>query len=247
MSTTVRIAVVFHSGYGHTAKQAEAAARGAAGVSGASVDLVAIEDGNADAVIAAVDAADAAVFGAPTYTGAASAASKEFAETTSAPWGDSMRWKNKVAGGFTNSQNVNGNKTNTLLELFVLAAQHGMHWVALGEYGGWNTTTGYPEDLNRLASFTGAMAQSDGTRPPTSRRPPATWPPTRPSANASPRSPATTTPAAVPPQPTRPPPRGPYHPGLFSAAPADASSAHITQLRSGDRRTGTANTPKGTT
>ena len=166
MNTTVRIAVVFHSGYGHTAKQAEAAARGAADVPGAIVDLVAIEDANADAVIAAVDAADAVVFGTPTYMGAASAAFKKFAEATSAPWGDGMRWKDKVAGGFTNSQNVNGNKENTLPELFVLAAQHGMRWVALGEYGGWNTTAGSPEDLNRLGSFTGAMAQSDGDASP---------------------------------------------------------------------------------
>jgi len=166
MSNTVRVAVVFHSGYGHTAKQAEAVAEGAATVPGTTTDLIAIEDGNADAVIAAVDAADAVVFGAPTYMGAASAAFKKFAEATSAPWGDGMRWKNKVAGGFTNSQNVNGNKENTLLELFVLAAQHGMHWVALGEYGGWNTTTGSPQDLNRLGSFTGAMAQSDGDASP---------------------------------------------------------------------------------
>lgn len=166
MGTPVRIAVVFHSGYGHTATQAQAVARGAAGVPGATVDLVAIEDGNAAHAIAAVDAADAVVFGAPTYMGAASAAFKAFAEATSGPWGDGMRWKDKVAGGFTNSQNLNGNKENTLLELFVLAAQHGMHWVALGEYGGWNTTSGSPQDLNRLGSFTGAMAQSDGDASP---------------------------------------------------------------------------------
>ncbi len=164
--TTVRVAVIFHSGYGHTAKQAQAVATGAATVPGTTVELIAIEDENNDAAIAAVDAADAVVFGAPTYMGAASAAFKKFAEATSAPWGDGMRWKDKVAGGFTNSQNVNGNKENTLLELFVLAAQHGMHWVALGEYGGWNTTTGSREDLNRLGSFTGAMAQSDGDASP---------------------------------------------------------------------------------
>ena len=121
MSMPGRVAVVFHSGYGHTAKQAQAVARGAAGVPRATVDLIA--------------------------------------------WGDGMRWKNKIAGGFTNSQNVNGSKENTLLELFVLAA-HGLHWVALGEYGGWNTTTGSPQDLNRLGSFIGAMAQSDGDASP---------------------------------------------------------------------------------
>jgi NAD(P)H dehydrogenase (quinone) len=166
MSPTVRIAVVFHSGYGHTARQAEAVARGGRSVPGATVDLVPIETGNADLAIAAVDAADAVVFGAPTYMGAASAAFKTFAEATSVPWGNGMRWKDKIAGGFTNSQNLNGNKENTLLELFVLAAQHGMHWIALGEYGGWNTTTGSPQDLNRLGLFTGAMAQSDGDASP---------------------------------------------------------------------------------
>lgn len=162
MSSSIRVAVVYSSGYGHTAKQAEAVARGAQSVPGASVDLHAVDGGDTAAVLSAIDAADAVVFGAPTYMGAASAAFKQFAEATSGPWGDGMRWKDKVAGGFTNSQNLNGNKENTLLELFVLAAQHGMHWVALGEYPGWNTTGGSPEDLNRLGGFTGAMAQSHG-------------------------------------------------------------------------------------
>jgi multimeric flavodoxin WrbA len=87
--------------------------------------------------------------------GAASAAFKRFAEATSKPWGDNLRWKDKVAAGFTNSQNINGNKENTLLELFVLASQHGMHWVSLGLYPGWNTTTASADDVNRLGSFTG--------------------------------------------------------------------------------------------
>jgi NAD(P)H dehydrogenase (quinone) len=117
---------VFHRGYGHTATQAQAVASGAAAVPRRDVDPVAIEDGNARAVIAAVDAADAVVFGAPTCMGAASEAFKKFAEATSAPGGDGMRWKDKVTGGFTNNQNVNGNKEHTLLELFVLAAQHGI-------------------------------------------------------------------------------------------------------------------------
>ena len=47
-----------------------------------------------------------------------------------------------------------------------MLAAHGLHWVALGEYGRWNTTTGSPQDLNRLGSFIGAMAQSDGDASP---------------------------------------------------------------------------------
>jgi multimeric flavodoxin WrbA len=162
MSTDrIRVAVAYHSGFGHTARQAEAVAAGAREVPGTAVDLLPVDEPGED-LLAALDDADAVIFGAPTYMGAASAAFKRFAEATSKPWADGMRWKDKVAAGFTNSQNMNGNKENTLLELFVLAAQHGMHWVSLGEYGGWNTTSGSEHDLNRLGSFTGAMAQSHG-------------------------------------------------------------------------------------
>jgi NAD(P)H dehydrogenase (quinone) len=160
-STGIRIAVAHHSGYGHTGRQAEAVAAGARAVPGTIVDLLPVDEPGEE-LMAALDRADAVVFGAPTYMGAASAAFKRFAEASSKPWADGMRWKDKVAAGFTNSQNVNGNKENTLLELFVLAAQHGMHWVSLGEYPGWNTTGGSETDLNRLGSFTGAMAQSYG-------------------------------------------------------------------------------------
>lgn len=161
MTQPVRVAIAYHSGYGHTARQAQAVADGAAGVPGTHVDLLAVDEPG-DALLAALDRADAIVFGAPTYMGAASAVFKTFAETTSKPWGDGLRWQGKVAAGFTNSQNINGNKENTLLEMFVLAAQHGMHWVSLGAHGGWNTTTGSADDLNRLGGFTGAMAQSHG-------------------------------------------------------------------------------------
>ena len=160
-SIGIRVAVAYHSGFGHTGRQAQAVAAGARAVPGTVVDLLPVDEPGEE-LMAALDRADAVVFGAPTYMGAASATFKRFAEASSKPCADGMRWKDKVAAGFTNSQNVNGNKENTLLELFVLAAQHGMHWVSLGEYAGWNTTGGSETDLNRLGSFTGAMAQSYG-------------------------------------------------------------------------------------
>jgi multimeric flavodoxin WrbA len=167
----VRVAIAFHSGYGHTAKQAEAVAAGARSVQGTAVDLLPV-DQPYDELVTALDQADAIIFGAPTYMGAASAVFKTFAETTSKAWGDNLRWKDKIAAGFTNSQNINGNKENTLLELFVLASQHGMHWVSLGMFPGWNTTSGSAGDLNRLGSFTGAMAQSHGDAGPDVAPPP---------------------------------------------------------------------------
>lgn len=161
----IRVAVAYHSGFGHTAKQAEAVAAGARSVPGTEVDLLPVDEPG-ERLIEALDRADAIVFGSPTYMGAASAVFKTFAEATSKAWGDNLRWRDKVAAGFTNSQNINGNKENTLLEMFVLAAQHGMHWVSLGLYPGWNTTSGSAEDLNRLGGFTGAMAQSHGDATP---------------------------------------------------------------------------------
>ncbi len=94
--------------------------------------------------------------------GSPSAVFKAFAEGTSKAWADNLRWKDKIAAGFTNSQNINGDKLNTLVAFAILAAQHGMHWVSLGLFPSWNTSAGSAEDLNRLGSFLGAMAQSNG-------------------------------------------------------------------------------------
>ncbi len=157
---TTRIAIVYHSGYGHTAAQAQAVLRGAESVEGVTAQLISV--GEVEGHWADLDAADAIIFGAPTYMGSASAEFRRFAEATSKVWADNLRWKDKLAAGFTNSQNLNGDKLNTLVSFAVLAAQHGMQWVSLGLYPGWNTSTASSEDLNRLGSFLGAMAQAHG-------------------------------------------------------------------------------------
>ncbi|WP_225846401.1 flavodoxin family protein [Streptomyces sp. HPF1205] len=157
----VRIAVAFHSGYGHTARQARAVADGALSVPGTVADLLVVDDPGEASLWRALDAADAIVFGTPTYMGGPSAAFKRFAELTSEPMNDGMRWRDKVAAGFTNSGAMSGDKLNTLVDLAVFAAQHGMIWVGLAEQAGWRTAAGSPEELNRLGSWLGAMAQSD--------------------------------------------------------------------------------------
>lgn len=60
-----KILVVYHSGYGHTQRMAEAVAQGA------SAELVQIDaDGNiSDPGWAALDNAEAIIFGSPTYMG----------------------------------------------------------------------------------------------------------------------------------------------------------------------------------
>ena len=160
MTTTV--CVVYHSGYGHTQKQAEAVAAGVAAVEGVSCELLPVAD-LADAEAdgwATLDGCDAMIFGSPTYMGSASAEMKRFMELTSTRW-QQQAWADKLAAGFTNSGSQNGDKQNTLVEFATLAAQQGMVWINLNLMPGNNSTGGSIEDLNRLGSSLGAMAQSD--------------------------------------------------------------------------------------
>jgi hypothetical protein len=41
-----------------------------------------------------------------------------------------------------------------------------MHWISLGLYPGWCTSARSADDLNRLGSYLGAMAQSHGDQGP---------------------------------------------------------------------------------
>jgi NAD(P)H dehydrogenase (quinone) len=159
-NTLARIAVAYHSGYGHTGKQAEAVAAGAASVPGAVADLVPLDD-LTDDVWDRLAAADAIIFGAPTYMGSPSAVFKAFAEASAKVWAADLGWRDKIAAGFTNSKAMSGDKLNSLVDIAVLAAQHGMIWVGLDLYPGWAESTASIEDLNRLGSWLGAMAQSD--------------------------------------------------------------------------------------
>jgi multimeric flavodoxin WrbA len=156
-----KICIVYHSGYGHTERQAKAVAEGARGVDGAHVDLFKVEDLGKDAPgWATLDAADAIIFGCPTYMGSPSAGFQAFAEVSSSRW-MTQAWADKLAAGFTNSGSQNGDKQNTLIAQATLAAQHGMIWVGLGQLPGNNNSKGSVADANRLGSSLGAMAQAN--------------------------------------------------------------------------------------
>lgn len=158
MDTAPAVAIAYHSGYGHTAVLAEAVHEGAAEegvtVRSLAVDVLTEEDW------AVLDAADAIIFGAPTYMGSASAAFHAFAEASSGRWSE-QSWSEKFAAGFTNSGAMSGDKLCTLHYFTILAAQHGMHWISLGLLPGWNTSAGSEHDLNRLGIQLGAGAQSN--------------------------------------------------------------------------------------
>jgi len=154
-----KIIVAYHSGYGHTARAAAAVKTGADRVAGADVALLPVDTID-EAGWESLKAADAIIFGSPTYMGSASAKFKEFMDASSKPW-YTRDWQNKVAAGFTVSASQSGDKLNTLIQLMVFANQHGMIWVGLNLMPGNNNSKGSVDDLNRLGSFSGAMAQAN--------------------------------------------------------------------------------------
>ena len=135
-----KIIVVYHSGYGHTELQAKAVARGA------GAELMAVDAVDFDKLAEA----DAIIFGSPTYMGSVSAKFKTFMDDSSKVW-LKQGWANKIAGGFTNSSSMSGDKQSTLIALSIYAAQHSMIWVG-AEFD--------PEN-DRFGSGLGAMAQSE--------------------------------------------------------------------------------------
>jgi multimeric flavodoxin WrbA len=135
---------------------AEAVARGAA-EAGAEVVSITV-DTITDAQWAQLDAADAIVFGSPTYMGTASAAFHAFAEAGSKRY-INRTWSDKYAAGFTISGGLSGDKSSTLGYFVTLAAQHGMHWISLGQLPGFGDASSESQP-NRLGYYVGAGSQS---------------------------------------------------------------------------------------
>lgn len=151
MSNTV---VVFHSGYGHTQRMAQAVADGA----GATLLAIDAEGNLPEGGWEQLAAADAIVFGSPTYMGSVSWQFKKFADASSKPW-FGQQWKDKLFAGFTNSASTNGDKLSTIHYLFTLAMQHGGVWVGTAQMPA-NSKAAKRDDVNWIGTFAGAMAQS---------------------------------------------------------------------------------------
>ena len=149
-----KIVIVYHSGYGHTRKIAEAVAEG----SGAALLAIDAEGNLPDGGWEQLNAADAIVFGSPTYMGSVSWQFKKFADASSKPW-FTQQWKNKLAAGFTNSATMNGDKLSTLHYMFTLSMQHSMVWVGTGMMPA-NSKAAQRNDINYIGSFSGLMTVS---------------------------------------------------------------------------------------
>jgi NAD(P)H dehydrogenase (quinone) len=157
----VSVCIVYHSGYGHTEKVANAVGEGVMSIPDVQCKLIKAGDLTEDSKAwDNLDSADAIIFGSPTYMGSISADMKRFMELTSSRWMET-KWADKLAAGFTNSGSQNGDKQNTLVSLVTFAAQHGMVWINLNQLPGNNNSKGSTDDINRLGASLGLMAQSN--------------------------------------------------------------------------------------
>lgn len=152
------VAIVYHSGYGHTKAVAESVHKGAAGVAGVAATLISVAD--AEQHWDTLAKADAIIFGAPTYMGSASAEMKKFMEASAKVW-FTQGWKDKLAGGFTVSGAYSGDKLATLQQFMIFAGQQTMLWVPLGIMPGFNNSKGSVDDMNRVGSYSGLMVQAN--------------------------------------------------------------------------------------
>ncbi len=120
------IVIVYHSGYGHTKKVAEAVA--AIGRRKAADHRRRRQ--RARQAWADLQAAKTIVFGSPTYMGGPRGSSRSLPMLRSKQW-FTQNWKDKLAAGFTNSATMNGDKLSTLHYFITLSQQHSMLWVGM--------------------------------------------------------------------------------------------------------------------
>jgi NAD(P)H dehydrogenase (quinone) len=153
------IAIVYHSGYGHTHRQAEHVLEGVKSTGATAHFLKIDEHGDIpEQDWETLLKADGIIFGSPTYMGGPSWQFKKFADASSKPW-FGQAWKDKFAAGFTNSATMNGDKFNTITYFITLAMQHSMAWLGTGLMPS-NTKAAARDDLNYVGGFSGALAQS---------------------------------------------------------------------------------------
>ena len=90
--------------------------------------------------------------------GSVSGLFKSFMDETGNFWIE-QKWADKIAAGFTVGASPSGDKLNSLIQMSVFAAQHGMIWVGQNHVGSKHTKDNLR--INDSGSWLGLMAQSD--------------------------------------------------------------------------------------
>ncbi len=152
-----KVAVVYHSGQGHTECMAKKVVEGVGSVAGVEVDLL-----KADELSTTPEKLidyDGFIWGSPTYLGGVSGVFKTFMDATGRLW-KNQQLKGKLAAGFTVSSLSAGDKQTTLLSMVVFSMQHGMLWIGNSLMPEQHSGVPYAQAANRLGSWTGMMTQA---------------------------------------------------------------------------------------
>lgn len=157
-----KLAIIYHSGHGHTEHIARRVLEGARQVDGTEAHLIRAED----MTLRPNDLVDfdGIVLGSPTYLGGVSGPFKSFMDATGRLWAQ-QGLKGKLAAGFTVSSLPSGDKQSTLLSMFIFAMQHGMLWLGNPILPEQHQGVPYEEAANRLGSWSGLMAQAGHSAP----------------------------------------------------------------------------------
>jgi multimeric flavodoxin WrbA len=155
-----RIAIVYHSRSGHTAAIAEHVLKGAGSVGGIEARLIDVEAGEPPWDY--LHGCMAIIFGCPTHFGGVSAEMKGFLDATDAFWRD-MRWRDKLAAGFTCAGEPSGDKLTVLQQLAIFAGQHGMIWIGMDPMKDHRAAGRRPDGYNRHGGYIGAMADAESS------------------------------------------------------------------------------------
>jgi NAD(P)H dehydrogenase (quinone) len=149
----VNVAITYFSGAGHTRKLADtiAVALGQEDCAARLIDVTRMEPLDWQAL----EAADAILFGVPTYMGGPAAEFKAFMDASSDIW-ERQLWADKLAAGFTVATFPAGDKLSTLMQLSLFAMQHGMIWVGQDQIGAPVDQT--KPGINQTGSWMGLSA-----------------------------------------------------------------------------------------
>ncbi|EKJ94840.1 flavodoxin/nitric oxide synthase [Bradyrhizobium lupini HPC(L)] len=153
------IAVVYHSGYGHTRRMAEAVAEGA----GAALHAIDAEGNLPETGWAALDAADASSSARDLHGRTELAVQEIRGRILEATVFREMA--GQIFRRLYQQRQPLRRQLSTLQYFALLAWQHGGLWLSLGTKPS-NTKASLREDANRMGSYLGPMAQSDADAAP---------------------------------------------------------------------------------
>jgi len=160
-----KFSIIYHSRSHSVEKLASEIALGIRSLDNTQVNLITCN--NALSRIEEINNSDAILFGSPTYFGSVSSEMKSFFDSIGEIF-FKKKWHNKIAGAFTHSSSLSGDKLMTLMQMMIFAMQNGMIWVGQDLLPDeeviheWNDIN--HKVTNHLGSWIGLMAQSDSRK-----------------------------------------------------------------------------------